>query len=657
MAISKMKLVTVSGDIGKLDKAIEVCCKNGNFHIEQATDFFDSKQGYSAINEENPYSHYLAKLETALGNAKLEVALTDTPDSTVESAELARFVDSFEEKVGSLSLKVSEIKNEADDTRRTLEQMQHFKGLEIDLHELFACEFVRMRFGRLPIESYEKLAYYNDNPYVMCFPCTRDSKYVWGLYCAPLEAIGEVDRIFQGLYWERLWLPAETGTIEEACEMLEAKLSDAEKRLECAERELNSYWLSEKDKCALVYSLLSQRKQTFELRHCAARYKDSNTFFLAGWLPSGGCRDICAQLDSIGGITYKLERPDECEKEPPTELKNPLPVKAFEFFVSMYGLPAYKEIDPTPFVAITYFLLFGIMFGDVGQGFVLTLVAYFYMWKMKKMPLGRAIAVCGFSSMFFGLLFGSVFGFEEWLNPMFAWLHEKTGVPLTNGKLIDVNHSSTILGLIYTAVGIGVVLVIAAIMISIYSKIKQRQWGAALFDSNGLAGLVFYTSLIVGFGGQLLLGWNILSVPYIIGLIVIPLLLIFCREPLCELLAGEEHWMPESIGDFVMQNFFELIEVLLSYVSNTVSFMRVGAFVLVHAGMMQVVFTLAGEPGSVTYIIVVVIGNIIIMALEALLVGIQALRLEFYEMFSRFFSGTGKAYEPVRLSADAAKNK
>ncbi len=652
-----MRLVTVSGDMSKLDKAIQTCCENGDFHIEQATDFFDSKQGYSALNEDNPYSYYLTKLENALCAAKLTVPDYDSSASEVESSQLAAFVDSFAEKTDELSQRINKLEEEIHTNRLSLDQMKHFEGLDIKLDELFACEFVCMRFGRLPVESYEKLAYYNDNPYVMCFPCSRDKKYVWGLYCAPLEAIGEVDRIFQSLYWERLWIPAETGTVEEACAILEEKLKEGSAELSEAQALLDEYWAEEKNRCAMTYALLSQRKQTFDLRHNAARYGDSNTFFLAGWIPSKSRNRLRAELDKIKGITYKLERPEECGKEPPTRLKNPMPIKAFEFFVSMYGLPSYREIDPTPFVAITYFLLFGVMFGDVGQGFVLTLVAYFFMWKMKKMPLGRAIAICGISSMFFGVLFGSVFGFEEWLNPFFAWLHKKTGIPLTHGKLIDVHHPSTILGLIYTAVGIGVVLVIIAIMLSIYSKIKQRQWGMALFDSNGLAGLVFYTSLIAGVGGELLLGWKILSLPFILGLIVLPLLLIFCREPLCELLEGKEHWLPESPGDFIMQNFFELIEVLLSYVSNTVSFMRVGAFVLVHAGMMQVVFTLAGEPGSVTYVVVVVIGNIIIMALEALLVGIQALRLEFYEMFSRFFSGTGRAYEPVRLSADASKMK
>lgn len=657
MAISRMRLVTVSGDLSKLDKAIEACCKNGDFHIEPASEFFDSRQGYSALNENNPYSHYLTKLENALSDAKLTVSENDTVSSDLESSELAKFVDSFEADTKDLSSRLNTLTTLCDKARTNLEQLQHFTSLDVDLYELFSCEFVETRFGRLPVESFEKLAYYNDNPYVMCFPCSKDKKYVWGFYCAPVEAIGEVDRIFQGLYWERLWMPSETGTVEETCQLLREKLDAGEEELRNTEKELAQFWDSKKAVCTHVHAQLSQKKQTFDLRRNAARYGDSDTFFFAGWIPSKSRNILRNELDKLQGITYKLERPDECGKEPPTKLRNPMPLRAFEFFVSMYGLPAYREIDPTPFVAITYFLLFGVMFGDVGQGFVLTLVAYFYMWKIKKMPLGRAVAICGFSSMFFGLLFGSVFGFEEWLNPMFAWLHDKTGIPLTHGKLIDVHHPSTILGLIYTAVGIGVVLVIIAIMISIYSKIKQKQWGLALFDSNGLAGLVFYTALIAGVGGQLLLGWKILSLPYILGLIVLPLLLIFCREPLCELLEGKEHWLPESPADFIMQNFFELIEVLLSYVSNTVSFMRVGAFVLVHAGMMQVVFTLAGEPGSVTYIIVVVIGNIIIMALEALLVGIQALRLEFYEMFSRFFSGTGRAYEPVSLSRNAADNK
>ena len=87
----------------------------------------------------------------------------------------------------------------------------------------------------------------------------------------------------------------------------------------------------------------------------------------------------------------------------------------------------------------------------------------------------------------------------------------------------------------------------------------------------------------------------------------------------------------------------------MSYVTNTMSFLRVGAFVLVHAGMMMVVFVLAETVGGVGYWPIVVFGNALVMVLEALLVAIQVLRLEYYEMFSRFYSGEGRPYEPVKL--------
>ena len=102
-----------------------------------------------------------------------------------------------------------------------------------------------------------------------------------------------------------------------------------------------------------------------------------------------------------------------------------------------------------------------------------------------------------------------------------------------------------------------------------------------------------------------------------------------------------------------MQNFFEVFEYLLSYATNTMSFLRVGAFVLVHAGMMLVVFTLAEMTSGIGYVLIAIIGNVFVMGLEGLLVGIQVLRLEFYEMFSRFFDGDGRPFNPVVVRRDA----
>jgi V/A-type H+-transporting ATPase subunit I len=310
----------------------------------------------------------------------------------------------------------------------------------------------------------------------------------------------------------------------------------------------------------------------------------------------------------------------------------------------MYGLPSYDEIDPTPLVAITYILLFGIMFGDLGQGLIVSLVGW-YMWNKRKMKLGKILIPCGVSSAVFGTVFGSVFGYENALNPLYKLLFG------LDEKPIEVMKPATTNMIIYSAVGIGITLVIVAIMINIYSSLKRKHYENAFFGPNGLAGLIFYSSLIFGFGGQIVFGWQIVSPLFIICFIVIPLLSMMFREVLGRLVERRPDWKPEKWGDYITQNFFEVFEFLLSFATNTMSFLRVGAFVLVHAGMMMVVFTLAEMGSGITYILAVIVGNIFVLAFEGLLVGIQVLRLEFYEMFSRFFAGDGRPFNPVIVQA------
>jgi V/A-type H+-transporting ATPase subunit I len=111
-----------------------------------------------------------------------------------------------------------------------------------------------------------------------------------------------------------------------------------------------------------------------------------------------------------------------------------------------------------------------------------------------------------------------------------------------------------------------------------------------------------------------------------------------------------QHIFPDGFGNFFTVTFFEMFEVLLSFISNTVSFLRVGGFVLVHAGMMSVVFTLAQMINSGASVLVIIVGNVLVMGIEGLIVGIQVLRLEFYEMFSRFYGTSGDLFEPVRMT-------
>ena len=130
----------------------------------------------------------------------------------------------------------------------------------------------------------------------------------------------------------------------------------------------------------------------------------------------------------------------------------------------------------------------------------------------------------------------------------------------------------------------------------------------------------------------------------------VPVILFVFKEPLGNLVTKQHKKMEEGKVMFFVQAFFELFETMLSYFSNTISYVRIGAFAVSHAAMMEVVLMLGGitdGAGNPNWIIIV-LGNIIVCGLEGLVVGIQVLRLEYYEMFSRFYKGTGRKFEPFR---------
>lgn len=186
----------------------------------------------------------------------------------------------------------------------------------------------------------------------------------------------------------------------------------------------------------------------------------------------------------------------------------------------MYGVPKYNEIDPSLFIAITYVIIFGIMFADLGQGICVSIVGAL-MWKLRKMKIGKILVPCGISSAIFGCVFGSVFGFEHVLDPLYKALFG------LDEKPIEVMSSGSIVMILLAAVAIGISLVVVAMGLNIYSSFKQGDVGRALFGSSGCAGLVFYCSIIFGVAGQLVLGLQVFSLAYILCLIVLPYLLIF----------------------------------------------------------------------------------------------------------------------------------
>ncbi len=640
MALVKMKLLNIIGVLDELDRTVDILGDSGMFQPDDAARYFSENENLVPVGGVNEYTPLLEKLQKILTATSQRAEIVNAEKlQTLSSAELSDRVDKLYQELLPLSEERDTLSSEIDRLSNMIEDVKRFVGLGVDMQQLESCEFIKTVLGKLPKESYRKLQSYSDNPFVQFFPCTTDEHFYWGVYVTPLSEADKVDRIFSRLYFEPVEIGGIEGTPQEFVMQKLDEKSELETKLSSCQTEIDAYKQAHRTELLQLFSAVSRHHAYHSIKDHACRV--NNSFILVGWIPSDYEGQIKKQLCSLSTIEVTTtDGKEELLHSPPIKLKNHFFARPFEYYTEMYGMPNYNEIDPSGFIALTYTLLFGIMFADLGQG-ILLLIAAIVMYRVKKMPLGRLLIPCAISSTVFGFLFGSVFGFESLLDPVYKALFGLEEKP------IDVMESNTTMILIFGAVAIGVLLLMTAMILNIISSIKRRDIGNALFGVNGVAGFIFYTALVAGLASSMLLGVSIMTTPYVIGLIVLPILLVFLREPLSKLMRHEGHIFGEGFGSFFVDNIFELFEVVLSYITNTMSFLRVGAFVLVHAGMMQVVFVLAGMFGPVGYTITVILGNILVSVLEALLVGIQVLRLEYYEMFSRFFIGDGRKFTPI----------
>ena len=641
MAVASMKLVNIVGPVHMFDTVARMAGSSGQFQPEDALTLYRTNDNISPMSRDNPWAAAAERLRGALpAGAVLDESAT--PADVKDRRELIGTADEFARRMGEISGRIADCGRELSEMSVKAERLSHFVGLSLNMREISELEYTSVRFGRMPRTCFARFGERDREDKLFAFKCTEDRGFTYCVVFSPKSYSKEMDRILSVLHFERIFVPRLEATIESQHETLMEDIAKTEKTIADAKAEADRLWQEAGSEISSVYAAIKEEASYADLQRYAASY--DKKFILAGWVPEKEGRAFLKDVRMLEGVEVTVDSADSDEElSPPVKLKNSWLTRPFEMFVDMYGMPSYGEFDPTPFVAITYIILFGIMFGDLGQGILVSL-AGFVMYKFLGMKIGPILIRCGISSAIFGCVFGSVFGFEHALDPvykaLFGW----------EEKPIHVMEPSTTNMIIYAAVGIGILLVAAAMLINIIGCIKKRDVENLLFGSNGLPGLVFYLSLVVGLVGQMLLGLSIMSLPYVLGLIILPLVLIFLKEPLGMLVKGEREELRElEWGNYLAQSFFELFETCLSYVTNTMSFLRVGAFVLVHAGMMMVVFTLAEMSAGVGYVVILIIGNIIVSALEGLLVAIQVLRLEFYEMFSRFFDGGGRAFTPAGI--------
>ena len=644
--IEKMKFLSLTAPKTEFDRVVDSYLSKYEIHLENALSELRSVKDLRPFVETNPYRE-----EWKLANDLVQnLPAQSTPVRELSLEEAVDAVRSIRQTLAQLNDREAELEKQLETYTASYEQVAPFTQLNYDISSILQFRCIKFRYGRISLEYFEKFqSFVYDAVDTILFKCREDEEYVWLVYFTPAPCADKVDAIYASMHFERLFLPDDyEGTPKEAAQLLEEKIAGIKADLESIRKERQSVLESRREELTGAAERLNRYTRNFDVRKLAAcTNHDDNTFFiLCGWMTARDAAAFQKESESDKDLFLILE-PDHNDilSKPPTKMRNPGIFRPFEMFIQMYGLPDYNEIDPTILVAITYSVFFGFMFGDMGQGLCL-LIGGFLLYRAKKMNLAAIISCCGFFSTIFGFLFGSIFGFEDIINA--AWL--RPGEAMTTLPFIGRLNTVFVI-----AVALGMGIIILTMILNIINSIRAHDPEKTWFDTNGAAGLVFYAamaSVIVLFmTGHPLPAGIVLAVMF-----GIPLLLMFFKEPLTALVEKKAAAIEGGKGMFVVQGFFELFEVLLSYFSNTISFVRVGAFAVSHAAMMEVVLMLAGyESGSASSVnwLVVVLGNVFVCGMEGLIVGIQVLRLEYYELFSRFYRGTGRAFKPYGRSSKA----
>ncbi|MDU2558111.1 MULTISPECIES: V-type ATP synthase subunit I [Anaerococcus] len=408
-------------------------------------------------------------------------------------------------------------------------------------------------------------------------------------------------------------------------ETVDRKLEETNKEIKELEEKIEAIKNRNKEVIEDIPYSIDYYEKSGEIKDKMA--KGDKYFYLSGWVPESKVDDFKELEEKYDKTKVNINKRSYSSK-PPTKLKNNILFRPFEFLVNMYGAPNYNEIDPTPFFAITYLLLYGMMFGDLGQGLVFVLLS-FYVDKINK-TFGGLVRRIGISSSIFGLMYGSFFGIE-------------TLIPTLLIKPFD-----NIMTVLIASVAFGVLLMVISYIIGIFNKVKkQNNIEEGIFGKEGLAGLMMMISFILIILN--IVGKNPLPMPVAIVMLVLSIVMIIFKQPLARRIEGDYPLYDSSKGDYYVESSFSIVEALLSVFSNLVSFTRVGAFAINHVGLymaFEVMAKLAG--GGIIGIIILILGNILIIGLEGMIVFIQGLRLEFYEMFSKYYEGNGRKFRPIR---------
>lgn len=656
MAIEKMALLKIVGSLKEMESTIKELILYENVSIDTESDHYGNNYLIHQYETEiagltkNPIVDYDgSELELECKEALLSVEniskdldiklnldkdLIKNNDITYEEA--IEMLNQYKSTNGKIADKIKNKKEIIKELLYYKERVDSIFDNTIDLDKIADLNFFDYEIGILSNENRIRLKKNYENLTAVVIRIGIIKSTVENLYLIiyPKQYKEETTNFLKSLSWRQFLLHEKyTGTPAQISEQINKEIEVLENEAKELFDLMNSKNEIANDLMNKIYNALKLEEKILEIAE-SADFGD-NIFLLDVWTKESDINNLKSIISKISNNIIITEEKAHNEAKPPTILKNNWFFRPFELIVKMYGLPAYKELDPTPFMALTFCLAFGIMFGDIGQGFIYFMAG---LLLSKKMDLaGQLLTRLGVSSMIFGLVYGSLFGLEKHQLPWLPSLFE--GGPLSPDNIPKI----LVVGITY-----GFIALSGSYIYGIINSLKSGDKEEGLFGKNGVFGYLFFISFIF----TILTIVGLIKIPLSIPLLllVVFLVVIVLKEPLANAL-DKKALFPHGAGAYFTESIFESIETILSTLSNTVSFVRVGAFALNHAGLFLAFMVISELMDNIVLkILILALGNILILVLEGLIVFIQGLRLQFYEMFNKYFIGEGIDFKSIKLN-------
>ncbi len=587
----------------------------------------------------------VAELRRALG-VDSGPGVAALPDTTFQQAETA--LAALESQAHDLASRREDGLRRSQELDRVGAQVAQLRGLATRLDEIGRFEFLHFVTGSLPAGP-EGRVEVEAGAALLPLPVRGGRQPLLAVTTKTRGAALDDALKRAGFQVEKL-PPAEGATADEWLAQTQREQEQIRAGLGQLGAELESMATRSARKLAELETWAGVERRLLEAEQCFPRTEAA--VLLTGWIPKAAAPDVkrCLLEGTGGRCAAEVQPPgDVPEEDIPVLLRTPRLLRPFELLVSAYGLPKYRELAPTLFVAISFVLMFGMMFGDVGHGGLLALGGL-VVWRRCRAPRIRDCAVLllfmGLASAAFGAVYGSCFGLPRW-KAHALWHDPLEGNPME---------------LMRPAIGLGVVLMSIGLLFNIVNRLRHRDWMAGVLGKFGVMGVVFYwgaLALVAKAAAIRDRGWWTLALVVFLGL---PILAWVLQEPLEILRRRHPGRAPggDGLAAAVMESLVGAFEGVLLYLANTISFVRLAAYAMSHAALLMATFMLAAEVGRLAVggpalsALVVVLGNLVALLLEGIVASVQALRLEYYEFFGKFFSGEGKPYQPFCLAAPPA---